>query len=70
LILLRKEIPESGGDRGLLREEMIDELVRHRPTDEFEFREKIPLHLRLATDGKLFNRDRDRVFEILVRSLI
>jgi hypothetical protein len=48
---------------------MIDALVLHRPTDEIEFREKIPLHLRLATDGKLFNRDKDRVFKILARSL-
>ena len=49
---------------------MIEQLVRHRPIDVLQFQRKIPLQLRLDTDGKLFNRDRDRVFKILVRSLI
>jgi very-short-patch-repair endonuclease len=69
LIALREKIeaecPNADPSRGLLRQNMIDELLRKRPADPHEWRAKIPLHLRQATDGDQFKRYGGEVFEIV-----
>jgi hypothetical protein len=59
------EFPNADPSHGLLRQNMIDELLRKRPADPDEWRAKIPLHLRQATDGDQFKRYGEQVFEIL-----
>ena len=72
LITLRERIeaecPEADPARGLLRQAMLDELLRKRPADANEWRAKIPLHLRQGTDGEQFKRFGQDVFEILARA--
>ena len=69
LIGLREKIDDDCHDtdpaRHLLRQGMLEELLRKRPTDADEWRAKIPLNLRQATDGEQFKRYGDEVFEIL-----
>jgi very-short-patch-repair endonuclease len=69
LIELREKIetecPDADPSRGLLRQNMLDELLRKRPTDADDWRAKIPLHLRQGTDGEQFKRYGEHVFEIL-----
>ena len=72
LVTLRERIevecPEADPARGLLRQAMLDELVRKRPTDADEWRTKIPLDLRQGTDGEQFKRFSEDVFDILARA--
>ncbi len=69
LIALREKIddecPDTDPASGLLRQSMLEELLRKRPTDAGEWRAKIPLDLRQATDGEQFKRYGDDVFDIL-----
>jgi very-short-patch-repair endonuclease len=69
LIVLREKIerecPNADPARALLRQNMLDEFQRKRPTDADEWRVKIPLELRQATDGEQFKRYSEEVFEIL-----
>jgi very-short-patch-repair endonuclease len=69
LIALRERIeyenPDADPVRGLLRQNMLDELLKHRPTDIDDFRLKIPLHLREQTDSSQLRKYGDRLFEIL-----
>jgi hypothetical protein len=72
LIALRERIeaecPGADPARDLLRQPMLDELLRKRPTDANEWRAKIPLELRQSTDGEQFKRYLEDVFEILARA--
>lgn len=63
--VIEPEMPQVPRERGLLRRTMLEALVRHRPTDEREFRERIPLALRQGTDPEQFRRYADRVFALL-----
>jgi very-short-patch-repair endonuclease len=69
LIALREKIdiecPDTDPSRGLLRQTVLEELLRRRPADADEWRAKIPLDLRQATDGEQFKRYGEDVFEIL-----
>jgi very-short-patch-repair endonuclease len=69
LIVLREKIereyPNIDPARGLLRQNMLDELIRKRPTNADEWRAKIPLDLRQSTDGEQFKRFGEDVFDIL-----
>jgi len=62
---IEREYPNIDPARGLLRQNMLDELIRKRPTDADEWRARIPLDLRQATDGEQFKRYGEEVFEIL-----
>ncbi len=69
LIALREKIdvecPDTDPSRGLLRQTLLEELLRKRPLDADEWRAKIPLDLRQATDGEQFKRYGEDVFEIM-----
>jgi very-short-patch-repair endonuclease len=69
LIALREKIerdfPNADPARGLLRQNMLDELIRKRPSNAHEWRSKISLDLRQATDGEQFKRYAEDVFDIL-----
>jgi very-short-patch-repair endonuclease len=69
LIALREKIERECGNadpsRGLLRQSMLEELLRKRPMDANEWRSKIPRNLREDTDGEQFKRYGEDVFEIL-----
>jgi len=69
LVALREKIERECGDadpsRGILRQSMLEELLRKRPTDADEWRTKIPLRLRQDTDGEQFKRYQEDLFEIL-----
>jgi hypothetical protein len=62
---IERECPNADPARALLRQNMLDEFVRKRPIDADEWRAKIPLDLRQATDGEQFKRYGEEVFEIL-----
>jgi hypothetical protein len=62
---IERECPNADPARGLLRQGMLDELIRKRPISADEWRTKIPLDLRQATDGEQFKRFGDEVFDIL-----
>lgn len=49
---IRNAFPNSEPTRGLLRDQMIDELVRHRPTEKDHWFRRIPLNLRAGTDSE------------------
>jgi len=72
LVALREKIEadcsEADPARSLLRQPMLDELLRKRPTDADEWRTRIPRHLREGTDGEQFKRYGEDVFEILARA--
>jgi very-short-patch-repair endonuclease len=74
LIALREKIelecPNADPARALLRQNMLDELLRKRPADADEWRAKIPLDLRQATDGEQFKRYGEEVFDILTGSVL
>ncbi len=69
LIALREKIdtecPNADPSRGLLRQSMLEELLRKRPTNADEWRARIPLRLREGTDGAEFKRYGEDAFEIL-----
>jgi very-short-patch-repair endonuclease len=69
LIALREKIDSEYPDvdplRNVLRQSMLEELLRKRPTDADEWRAKIPLDLRQGTDGEQFKRYSEDIFEIL-----
>jgi very-short-patch-repair endonuclease len=65
---IERECPNADPARGLLRQNMLDELVRRRPTNADEWRERIPLDLRQTTDGEQFKRFGEDVFDILTRA--
>ncbi|GBD43541.1 RecBCD enzyme subunit RecD [bacterium HR40] len=70
LIALRERevvprFPDVPRERGLLREQMIDMLLKYRPQNDEEFRKLIPFKLRANTDSKQFKEFAPRVFEIL-----
>jgi hypothetical protein len=62
---IERECPNADPARALLRQNMLDEFLRKRPADADEWRAKIPLDLRQATDGEQFKRYGEEVFEIL-----
>lgn len=63
--VIEREMPQVPRERGLLRRAMLEALLRHRPTDEREFRERVPLALRQGTDPEQLRRYADRVFALL-----
>jgi very-short-patch-repair endonuclease len=69
LIALREKIeaefPSGDPSRGLLRQNMLEELLRKRPMDADEWRAKVALDLRQGTDGEQFKRYAVEVFEVL-----
>jgi hypothetical protein len=46
-----KDVPQAVRRTCILRDEMIDALLRHRPLDRGEWMERIPFDLRVDTDG-------------------
>lgn len=46
-----KEVPRADARSSILRDEMIEALLRHRPVDRGEWMDRIPFELRLDTDG-------------------
>ena len=44
---------------------MLDTLVRYRPTNPQEFRQRVPEALRAKTDPEQFRRYSERVFDLL-----
>lgn len=65
---IEQECPESVPDRGLLRAEMLTEIIRRRPTNRGEWF-RLPLPLRESTDREQFKRYGEEMFEIVERCL-
>jgi very-short-patch-repair endonuclease len=61
-----KELPLSDPRCCILRDEMIEALLRHRPVDRGEWMDRIPFDLRLDTDGDQLTY-LDDVLDILTR---
>jgi hypothetical protein len=71
LIKLREERihpahPQAPAGAGILREVMLDALVRHRPVSRAEWMDRIPLDLRLDTDPDQMNH-LDEILGIVAR---
>ena len=62
---MRTLFPQADPTTGLLRKSMLDELLKKRPTDMDEFRDRIRLDLRQNTDGAQVKQFGGRVFDIL-----
>lgn len=67
---IERECPNADPARALLRQNMLDELLRKRPSDADEWRAKIPLDLRQATDGEQFKRYGEEVYDILTGAVL
>ena len=69
LVVLRerieREFPDADPARGLLRQSMIEELLRRRPTGTTEWTAKIPAELRQATDSVQLNKYGREIFNVL-----
>jgi hypothetical protein len=61
---IEQECPESIAASGLLRPEMLREMLHKRPTNTDQWFSRIPESLRARTDGKQFKRYAEEVFEI------
>lgn len=59
--------PNVPPEAALLRGRLLEALLRRRPTDFMEFRDRIALRLREKTDGDQLHQYGDRVFDILRR---
>jgi hypothetical protein len=62
---IERELPDADPARGLLRQTMLEELLRRRPADAGEWTAKIPDELREATDGAQLSRYGRELFRIL-----
>jgi very-short-patch-repair endonuclease len=62
---VKVEMPNVPPETGLLRKQMLKELLKHRPTSIDEFRTKIPVTYRQKTNGEQLKRYGQEVFEIL-----
>ncbi|NKC16739.1 MAG: DUF4011 domain-containing protein [Gammaproteobacteria bacterium] len=60
--------PDYDRGRSLLRPEMLDVLLDRRPADLVEFREWVPVKLRLGTNPDEFEEYGDAVFDVLART--
>lgn len=70
LALRERAAGEQGAvpsERALLRDEMLDALLKALPMDIAEFRELIPRHLRMGTAPSDMQRHADTVFDVLQR---
>ena len=47
-----RDLPGSELNRCILRDEMIDAIIRAGLDDEADFLERVPQHLRIRTDGR------------------
>jgi hypothetical protein len=50
--ILKREFPNSDPKKGLLRDALLSEFVKHRPPNREEWFRIIPAQLRTATEGK------------------
>lgn len=58
------KVPGFRASNCILRDEMIDALLRHRPVDRSEWLDRIPIELRLDTDGRQLSH-LDQILEIV-----
>jgi very-short-patch-repair endonuclease len=61
------EMPEADRARGVLRRQMLREIVRTHLDDPDDFHRKIPQHLRVATEGAQVKRYLDEICDIVAR---
>ncbi len=64
---MRRDHPVSRDSADLLRDELLEAFLRHRPRDRQEWLKKIPLDLRLDTDGNQLRAYLESVLEITAR---
>jgi hypothetical protein len=62
---IKIKFPNTNPEQCLLREKMIDELLKNRPTTRDEFHQMIPQYLRQSTLGGEFKIFIDSVLEIV-----
>jgi very-short-patch-repair endonuclease/archaellum biogenesis ATPase FlaH len=64
---IKAKFPDADPTRGFLRKSMLDELLRKRPLDLYDFRRVIKLEMREATDPAQVKQYHEAVFDILAR---
>ena len=62
---IKPAFPDSDPLKGILRESMLEALLKHRPNNKNEWSSRIPLSLREESDGKQAREFLPKIFEIL-----
>jgi hypothetical protein len=65
---IKHSFPDSPGESDLLREVLLDELVRRRPRTKEDWLRLIPYDLRFQTDSKQVGQYLGRILDIITRT--